>query len=694
MADLLFLSLWFAGLAVTVLACHLGVTRVFGAGLDLRVRAVATLVVLLAGQYLAGLALLLLGAFGPAALVALFVLAAGFAGWTLRSPELRGLLAADFGRVRAATIDQPVSAWMAWILAVPALIFWLHVVRGTLTPPLDWDFLTYHGPRAVFWVQEGTLWPSYDAVGLWQFYRAFPIAGDLLSAWAMLLPSGDVAVAPSWTLVWVALGLTGHAAIRSLGGSRPAALLGAAVAVSLPACLHHMSSGYVDNLVALTLLAGIVLFIEAERTGRMGLAGLALAAWAVALATKLTALPFLGLGALLWLWLLLRNRRAFTDLPVVVSVVGVGLLALAWPAILILEFANPLYPFTLSVLGIDLPGTTAPARELAGSRIDILGFTDAARALFREGFHGNPLLHNGFGPGGLIVMIAGLVSLWTERGRTPLVFLLSFGGALLFLLWILATRIGGPGLDDARYILIAGILGAVAVARCHARWAVWSLAAAGAANAVYAMPWRWSDLDAILLLVCMGAGAVLACLVLFTALGRRQPWRPALLFAVASLAVAVAIGPQYRHKYYAGAGLNAHFGSGPLAATASAQSFPIWSALAADQPRVVAVAAGTSPLPTHWFIYPLFGDRLQHRLRHVATGLYYRDERDGVSGPDLARAGQRWLSELDRGAVDLVMLYAPDPVERGWVRANPERFRGVAEGRLGQSGLYAVLPSR
>ncbi|MDP6709599.1 MAG: hypothetical protein QF893_24945 [Alphaproteobacteria bacterium] len=690
MIDLILLLAWLAGALTVCAACYAGVSAATGPELALRLRLVVTVVVVLVGQYLVGLALLLSGAFGIEALVAVFALAAAYLGWALRSTAARAFVAADLDRVRTTTLAPSLPTRWRKYLAVAAAIAFLYALRATVTPPMDWDFLTYHGPRAAFWVQEGRLTHSYDAVGLWEFYRSLPMAGDMLSAWSMVLVGGDVAIAPTWTCIWLATGMAAHAAVRGLDGAGRHAVLAAAIVLSLPASFHHMSSGYVDNAVLLGLLAGIVCFVEAERAGRFWLATMGLVACALAVALKWTALPFMATSAALWLWLFYRHRREIPIGPTVCGLVLMLATVLIWPLLLWIQNGNPLYPFPIDVFGFEFAGSTASDREWGDPPNPKLGLLKTAHSFFFWGFHANPLFHNGFGPGGLLILLAGSTRLTPMEFRCRPTFTVSLAVGILLLLWMMQTQIENPGLDEARYALFTVSLATIAVACSRARWATGLLTVVLVANLFYALPWRWGGLDFLGVAACVGAGAALATLIWLV---WRRPGRLRATLVVAgclSLVVATLMRPYFRADYYSGLAQKRHFNSGPLSFFLSVHAYPIWEKLAEADPLVVAVAAGTRRYPTHWYIYPLLGDRYQHRLVYIPTGLYFPDEREAASPLDIERAGRRWLAELEARAVDVVMLYAPDPIEFRWIAAYPQYFKRIAASGRGDSALYAV----
>lgn len=89
--------------------------------------------------------------------------------------ELRALraIAALFARTRRGF----------WFVLGAALS--IAALRALIIPPLGWDTLTYHGPRAAQWVQSGKF-TFDDGVGPYNYYRHFFSGGEVLMAWAML----------------------------------------------------------------------------------------------------------------------------------------------------------------------------------------------------------------------------------------------------------------------------------------------------------------------------------------------------------------------------------------------------------------------------------------------------------------------------------------------------------------------------
>lgn len=672
MPDSLLLVAWAIALLGAITVAHVAVTALLGAELPARLRLLIGVIAIFVAQYLGGLLLVAAGVFGPAATRSVLSLLVIAALALLRTPRHRGLVLADFNELRHALASA--SRAQTALVALPLLLAWVQATRGIVTPPLDWDFLTYHGPRAAFWLQESQLWPTYDAVGLWQMYRAFPPAGDLISAWAMSVTNDDLLVAPAWFAVWVALGLAAYAGARSLGAARWPATLAALAVLLLPASFQHMSSGYVDNWVAAGALAGTACLIESERRKSLELATVSLVAFATSAATKHTALPLAVIAVLLWC----RQAYLYRTAARWPRIACVGLVALVtgtlWYAVLAVREGNPMYPFPLNVLGTTLPGARdALPADGAKPRLD---FLSAGRALFLGGFLGNPLHHNGFGLGGLLLLLWGSGSSIARRHATSPVLAAMLVSALGLLLWTMAGRIGEPGLDDARYLLT--VPGLAALGAAVAPRAPLVLGIVVALEAVHAVPWRWGAIDTVPLLASGGVAALITVALRFA---KRIPLGLALGLLGGWCCAAETRGP-LRWEYYRSLASGGLMASGPVAFCPSSRAHDIWQHLAEAPPLTINVSAGNHELLTNWFIYPLLGTRFQHRLVHVRTGLHFPEQQRDLTEPKLDGATRAWMNGVARANADAIVLYKPLPIEAklAW-RARPAFDDAVVDTR-------------
>ncbi len=637
-------------------------------------------IALYAAQYALGLGLLLVGAFRPEA-AWLAVAAAVLVPAVI-------LLRLGPGRAAAGPAALEFTRPERLMVVAAALVILASVIRSGLMPPIDWDFLTYHGPRAAFWASDGTLFGAYDAPGRWQHYRAFQIAGTLPNAWSMLLTGGDWGVAAIGLMAWVAIGVAGYPLARELGARPAAAVLAALAILTIPACFHHRSSGYADNLVTAAVVTSAAVFVAAERRGSLALAGWGIAAAALAFATKWTALPMAGMAGLVWLWMLWRHGAETRPGSALGAGVAIGAIALAWPAVLAARYGNPVFPFAIPPIGVE--GYDGPLREWRGGVPPPMSIPRAAFALTFDGFCRSRMLHNGVGPGGLAALGAGALALLAGRRLRSPALLAMLAASLVLLLMVLATRVRPPGLDEARYATVPVILMLAALAAHGTAAARAALMAVLALNLVYALPWRWAAIDAAPVGLCLGVVAVLWAVLRIAGPGRRSPLGSAVAACAAGFLLAAALMPVGRGAYLTAAAEGRLFNSGPIAHAETNWAHPIWAWLAERPGLRIAVSAGTKPAPGHWLIYPLFGAHLQHEVIHLRTGLYYPEERAAASPEALAAAGERWVAELTAAGADLVLLYRPDPVEAQWVTARPELFRPVLESVDGGSVLYAV----
>jgi hypothetical protein len=217
-------------------------------------------------------------------------LAAALVVWTMRKrPRPPRLLPRQ--RVVRAALRDPALA----ILAVVVGCCWVYVLAlGFFTPPLEWDVLTYHLPRAAFWLQDGAV--RYIDHANDARLNGNPPGGEIGLLWTMALSGGDRLVALPQLAAASALvaGVVGIA--MRIGLSARSALAGGLLFASLPLVAVQAPTAYNDLVVASFL---VIAAYASLGHGRSELVLLALAI-ALALTTKFTgilALPVLALVA-------------------------------------------------------------------------------------------------------------------------------------------------------------------------------------------------------------------------------------------------------------------------------------------------------------------------------------------------------------------------------------------------------------
>jgi hypothetical protein len=207
------------------------------------------------------------------------------------------------GRSRVPSIREAVQRALAAIRADPALsVLALLVALGSAyvialalaTPPLDYDVLLYHLPRAALWEQEQAV--GYLAGASDPRLDGNPPGAELGILATMLLGGGDRFVALPQLLAYATCCLAVLGIARRLGLDTRQALFGALLFATLPLVAVQASTAYNDLVVA-----GFLALVAYAALGRSR-ADLVLLALSLGLAltTKLTAvlaLPRLALVA-------------------------------------------------------------------------------------------------------------------------------------------------------------------------------------------------------------------------------------------------------------------------------------------------------------------------------------------------------------------------------------------------------------
>ena len=284
----------------------------------------------------------------------------------------------DAERARAAAQPEaapPPSSRASVLIAAVALgtviLYELARLSTLIAQPItNIDMLSFHLPGVATFVQSGTIWQVS------QFLPGFATAqypnnGDFLIL-GLVSPWHDFAFARLPGVLFFALtGATTYSLAIELRASRAAAATFASVAVILPTFSIEALDGSLDPITVSLLVIGLVFLLRHARTGLSGelvLAGLAIG---LSLGTKwfgLTgALVLIPIWAVTRLALRVPRGRVGRDLGVVVGmmVVGGGI----WLLRNLIESGNPLYPKSVSPLGLQLFGGSH------GDVIDLYGYT-------------------------------------------------------------------------------------------------------------------------------------------------------------------------------------------------------------------------------------------------------------------------------------------------------------------------------
>lgn len=338
-ADLL---VWLAVLAVATalgsrltrrLAYHLLLERlVFSAGLGLGIFSLATFGLGLAGLLYGWLFWVLLAAAG-----------------LLLAPELWSL-----GRaLRQANWPRPRGAWPV-LLAVFVGASLLLILLLALTPPVEWDSLTYHLAGPERYLRAHGLAPEFDI-----YYTFFPSFAEMLFTLGMALKGDIVARLLHYAFLLLTLGAVGAFAARYWSDEgRRLGLLAVALFLSIPTAVQIAAWSYVDLALTFYGFAGFYALLnwlpargappEATEGGTMGRGWLVLAGLfaGASLSIKYTGVMNLLMVEALLLWWLVRRRLALRGaLGAGLAVAGMALaVAAPWYIKNAVVTGNPIYP--------------------------------------------------------------------------------------------------------------------------------------------------------------------------------------------------------------------------------------------------------------------------------------------------------------------------------------------------------------
>lgn len=672
-------------------------------------RAAASVALAMVGSavwFLASASLGLLNGWGSLA-VALAV--TGLATAVVRGrPALGDTAARDLERSAVLIRAALRSPWSLAFVPVAAVAL-LRGGRAMVSPPMATDALTYHLVRAARWAQTGSyaIEPGPDA---WGYVAYYPPSGDGYWALALALGRGlglgDALLGPLNLVIWLSLSLAAYAVGRVWElPPRRAALVAAAVSVT-PAVLAFLGACYVDQLVLASVLLALALLPRGAPGLMLGVACLGLAA-----AFKATGLPVLGLGLLYAGSLAYKQRAAWTW-------VGAGALVavvLVVPNYMagFLDHENPLYPFSVQLGALALPGNVQNVAlhrgAYAPAEVTTFSPGDFARTLTWPRW-GTGSQHLNFGPVAWPMAALGVAglgrALWTGHRRAEALLI---GGLVV----VFTLRLAGadslahrtflaPAVGRLLLVPLAGlwIMGATAVStnESSAPWLDAVLALAAVVGAVLAFPRGIASVE-IAGTVAAGVwlGSTAAVTLGLIAAGKRLAWRSRTLTALGTTAVSLTLlganstwlRPALRYEVW-DAGVDAEaFDPHPTDPKAMIAA-PLWQFVDREQPQRIAFAAGWDGMGHNWYRYPLFGRRVQNEVRYVPITVDghvvdYRDpNRALAAGSEVA-----WLDRLHRGQYTYLLIAAPPRCpEALWARARPHVFEPA--GRAGDNRLYRV----
>ena len=189
-------------------------------------------------------------------------------------------------------LREPIVALLALVVA---LGLGYSAALGLLTPPNDWDAMSYHLARAALWIQQGAV--AYVDSSPFAPINAYPPNAEIGAVFTLILSHGDRYVGLVQFSAMLATATAVFGVGRRIGLELSAALFGALVFLTLPVVVLQNWTALNDLVVASFLMTSTYYLLGTTRLDLV-LGGLSLA---LATGTKFTAfiaLPLVALVAL------------------------------------------------------------------------------------------------------------------------------------------------------------------------------------------------------------------------------------------------------------------------------------------------------------------------------------------------------------------------------------------------------------
>jgi hypothetical protein len=603
-----------------------------------------------------------------------------------------GLLSAGFALIVGASLwirrlppaaePEPVARralgpWGALVAAGSVVLVgvqWIiQAVPAIQNGMFEVDTLDYHLPVALHWAQTGVIGPVHQTVpGLPVGY--YPDNGEIFHAIGMVAWQSDV-LSLVLNLGWLALALLAAWTIGRRFNAVPLTMAAAGLVLSGPLLARAQPGSAMTDIPSIALLLCAVALLDVRSAGsRFGSLFVAGLAAGLAIGTKLTVLPMLGL-ATLGIVLLRRDQR--------------GLTFGAWTGGLCLG-GGFWYVRNLVVIGNPMPANRFPFGPLGLPVPQFRQFDTANQSILHYATNGHVLhrfagdLRLMLGPVWAVIIVLALgglaVGIANRRDRT--VQLWGVTGLLGLVAYVATpTTAGGPEGNpvlfavDTRYALPMMLVGLVLLAAWLSGRGRLTVAAELAASLMLlvtvAAKWRISGAPTqrrtITVAATLAVMAVLAVVWVIrhrsrvaAAFGRSVHTRPRRI-AIASVAAAgVVLGPA--GAAFAAHSSDHHYRSGY---DAFPDAYGFFQNLPGDQ-RIATTGLAQA--------YPLTGPRLHGRITYIGE-----DVRGALDDYTSCTA---WKAAVVRAHPDWLVTgpllpgSTTEPAAARWARSDPA-FRQV-----------------
>ncbi len=558
-------------------------------------------------------------------------------------------------------------------------------IRALMMPPVSWDSLTYHMTLAGLWVQNGG-YARLLAPDAWDCYSHFPNHGEVFFGWLMVPFRSDLLVNLGNFPFFILGVLTVYGLARELGIDKDTSLLSSACVCLSPPLFAYITTQYVDIQSFSEGLCGVFFLVRYARSGQPRDSIMAFAAFGLAAGTKVTMLQLLLLTCAITLGLSLWKRMDGKKL--LIMALGIlfvtGAAAAPWYVRNWIETGSPLYPFSLSIRGIEIfPGSKYMDTVISSLEAKIRYGIHESLLYWLKVFNFDGKFCLNFGPkfvlvvaGGIAGLIMGLRS--SNRVQWLIIGIISCSEFVQFMSkGMRVTRLGWMD-GSQRFLMLFFALAVIS--------GIWLLVKA-----------RKLKQPLVILLICF---AILDLLVIhnnsisgmsplakgkhyfftmavfiiltffYYASDRITKFKMPLIVTFVILGVIILPLLQcYRDcKQYL-----RFMDSVDLQEVPCVDAVPGWKFI--DDPSRPTTIAVTTACRC-WFLYPLMGRRLQNRLVYISPAqpgelVSYVPGLDSFKRVEVSA----WIARMREAGVDRVFVIIPAPPELAWIEDNPNFFK-------------------
>jgi len=567
----------------------------------------------------------------------------------------------------------------------------LQATRGIMMPPVRGDCLIYHMTLAGLWVQNGgytrLLIPdAFDS------FSHFPNNGEVFFSWLMVPFRSDLLTGLGNFPFLILGALAVYGLARELGIDREESLLASAWVSFSPPLFAYVATQYVDIQSFAEGLCGVFFLIKYSRSSQPRDGIMAFAALSLAAGTKVIFLQLLLLSSLITLYISSRKRIGSKRwLTMVIGILIVtGAAAAPWYVRNWIETGSPLYPFPLSINGMEVfPGSQFQNVSLLSLETKLRHGIYESLWYWLKVFDFPGRVPANFGPkfvptviGGIIGLILGFRSRnriqWSIIGIiccSEFAQFMSKGMKAVRLTWVDASQ---------RFLMlffalmvISGMFILVKIPRWKqlvviilACFVIMDLLAITTNNIFTSFIYLNGEhyfLTATVFLV----------LTLLYSISRSKtvkPWAFSIV-TVIILAISLSFIQLYRDK-------TRHLRFiDTIDFRIPKDAVPVWKLVDnPSRPITIAVTAGWARYGLNWYLYPLMGRRLQNHVAYISPA-QLGELPSYAPGLDSFKRVEAsiWINRIREAKVDMIFVIMPPPPELAWIEDNPGIFKLLQE---------------